>query len=247
MSNVFIGTSGYSYLHWSNGFFYPKNLSQRKWLEYYAQHFDTVELNVTFYRLLKKSIFEGWHKRIPSNFTFAVKGSRFITHIKKLKDCEDSLNLFFESASGLREKLGIVLWQLPPSLHVDAEKLKGFCELLKQNEMAKTTRHAFEFRHTSWFCDEIYEVLRNYNFSLCIAHSNRWPYEEVVTANYVYLRFHGGEILYGSNYSDEELKNWASKAKKWLREGRDIYVYFNNDVCGYAVFNALKLKELIVS
>jgi uncharacterized protein YecE (DUF72 family) len=155
------------------------------------------------------------------------------------------LKLFFENASALEKKLGIVLWQLPPNLHVNREKLEGFCELLAQNKIAKNTRHAFEFRHKTWFCKEIYEILRKYKFSLCVAHSNRWPYEEVGTADYVYLRFHGGEILYGSNYSDEELEGWAEKAKDWLSEGRDIYAYFNNDAYGYAVYNALKFRELL--
>ncbi len=245
MPKVLVGTSGYNYQHWWDGVFYPSDIPQRKWLEYYAQHLDSVELNVSFYRLPKKSVFEGWHRRTPENFIFAVKGSRFITHVKKLNDCEEPLKLFFENASGLGEKLGIVLWQLPPGLHVNEKRLEEFCGLLAQNEFSRNTRHAFEFRHKSWFCDKVYEILRRYKFSLCVAHSNRWPYEKVVTADYVYLRFHGGEILYGSNYSDEELEGWAEKAKDWLSEGRDIYAYFNNDAYGYAVYNALKFGELL--
>ncbi|MDI6689116.1 MAG: DUF72 domain-containing protein [Actinomycetota bacterium] len=245
MTKVFVGTSGYNYLHWWNGVFYPPDVPQRKWLEFYAQHFDTVELNVSFYRLPKRKVFEGWRNRTPNNFIFAVKGSRFITHVKKLAGCEDPLKLFFDNASGLKEKLGIVLWQLPPGLHMNEERLEEFCGLLAQNEIARNTRHAFEFRHKSWFCDEIYELLSKYNFSLCVAHSNRWPFVEISTADFVYLRFHGGEILYGSNYSDGELKGWSSEAKKWLHEGRDIYAYFNNDAYGFAVYNALKLRELI--
>ncbi|MEW6188968.1 MAG: DUF72 domain-containing protein [Actinomycetota bacterium] len=245
MARVFVGTSGYNYLHWWNGVFYPPDVPPRRWLEFYAQHFDTVELNVSFYRLPRRNVFEGWRNRTPNNFIFAVKGSRFITHVKKLAGCEDPLKLFFDNASGLKEKLGIVLWQLPPGLHMDRKRLEKFCELLAQNEIARNTRHAFEFRHKSWFCDEIYELLSKYNFSLCVAHSNRWPFVEISTADFVYLRFHGGEILYGSNYSDDELKDWSSKAKKWLDEGRYIYAYFNNDAYGFAIYNALKLRELI--
>lgn len=243
---VLIGTSGYSYLHWWNGVFYPLDVPQRRWLEFYAQSFDTVELNVSFYRLPKREAFESWHDRTPENFVFAIKGSRFITHVKKLKNCQEPLALFFDHADGLKEKLKVVLWQLPARLHVDTERLKDFCNMLKESETPPNTRHAFEFRHESWFDDSVYDILKKYNFSLCVAHSNRWPCEEVTTTDLVYLRFHGGEILYGSNYAEEELQEWAGKARKWLEEGRDIYAYFNNDAYGYAVFNAGRFRELIV-
>ncbi|MCK4416678.1 MAG: DUF72 domain-containing protein [Candidatus Latescibacteria bacterium] len=244
-SKIFVGTSGYSYLHWWDGVFYPQDIPQRKWLEFYVQSFDSVELNVSFYRLPKKATFEGWHKRTPQDFVFAVKGSRFITHVKKLKDCEEPLKLFLENASGLREKLGVILWQLPPGLHLDQERLGDFCELLSQNDISKSIPQAFEFRHQSWFCQRIYDLLREHNLSLCIGHSQRWPYEEVVTADVVYLRFHGGAMLYGSNYSDGELEEWFSKARRWLNEGRSIYAYFNNDAHGFAVQNALTFRRLL--
>ncbi len=247
MPEIYIGTSGFNYKHWSNGVFYPEDIPQRKWLEYYVEHFNTVELNVSFYRLPKKSVFEGWRERTPEDFVFAIKGSRFITHIKKLKDCEAPIELFFNNARGLKEKLGVVLWQLPPNLHADVEKLEKFCGLLKKNRVAKGTKQVFEFRHDSWFCEKIYGVLRRHNFSLCIAHSRRWPYKEVATADYVYVRFHGGDVLYGSNYSDEELKTWASKIRRWSNEASGVFIYFNNDACGYAVHNAKKLRELLKS
>ncbi|HDP69753.1 MAG TPA: DUF72 domain-containing protein [Actinobacteria bacterium] len=245
MSKIYVGTSGFNYKHWSDGVFYPKGVSQRKWLEYYAEYFNTVELNVSFHRLPKESVFEGWYKRTPENFIFVSKGSRFITHVKKLANCDDSIELFFNNAKGLKEKLEVVLWQFPPNFHINVERLQKFCELLIKNEVAKSARHAFEFRHESWFCDEIYEILKKHNFSLCIAHSKRWSFEQITTASYVYMRFHGGEVLYGSDYSNEELKDWATRAKKWLSENRDIYAYFNNDAYGYAVYNAKKFKELI--
>jgi len=241
----FIGTSGYDYRHWWDGVFYPREIPQKKWLQFYSKKFNSVELNVSFYRLPTKQTFESWYERTPGDFVFSVKGSRFITHVKKLTNCEEPLNLFFENARDLKEKLGVVLWQLPPNLHFNSDKLATFCRLLMQNETAREHRHAFEFRHQSWFCDEVYELLRRFNFSLCIAHSARWPYDEIVTADYVYLRFHGGEMLYGSNYSEEELANWASRAKVWLSEGKDIYAYFNNDAYGYAVVNALRFRELL--
>jgi len=242
---TFIGTSGYNYSHWSDGVFYPRGLPERKWLEHYTRFFNTVELNVSFYRLPQKSVFEGWRKRTPENFKFVVKGSRFITHVKKLKDCEEPLKLFFNNVEGLKEKLGVVLWQLPPNLHVDREKLKAFCKIIHQLRVSRSTRHSFEFRHPSWFCEDIYAILRKYGFSLCIAHSQEWPCEELATADFIYFRFHGGEILYGSNYSEKELREWASKAKYWMKKRKDIYAYFNNDAQGFAVKNALRFKELL--
>jgi uncharacterized protein YecE (DUF72 family) len=243
--NIFIGTSGYNYPHWSNGVFYPPGLPERKWLEHYTRFFNTVELNVSFYRLPRKSVFEAWRKRTPENFIFVVKGSRFITHVKKLKDCEEPLKLFFNNVEGLKEKLGAVLWQLPPNLHVDEEKLKTFCKTIHQLRVSRFIRHSFEFRHPSWFCEEIYTILKKYGFSLCIAHSRDWPYKEIATSDFVYFRFHGGEILYASNYSEEELREWAGKAKYWMKKRKDIYAYFNNDAYGFAIKNALRFKELL--
>jgi uncharacterized protein YecE (DUF72 family) len=242
---TFVGTSGYNYPHWSDGVFYPRGLPERKWLEYYMSFFNTVELNVSFYRLPKKSVFEGWRKRTPENFRFVVKGSRFITHIKKLKDCEEPLKIFFNNVEGLKKKLGAVLWQLPPNLHANREKLEAFCKIIHGLRVSGSTRHSFEFRHSSWFCEEIYAILRKYGFSLCIAHSKDWPCEELATSDFIYFRFHGGEILYGSNYSEEELREWASKAKHWMEKRKDIYAYFNNDAHGFAVKNALRFKELL--
>lgn len=242
---TFIGTSGYSYSHWRNGVFYPPRLPQRNWLEHYAQSFNTVELNVTFYRLPKKETFEGWYKRTPDNFAFVAKGSRFITHMKRLKSCDEPLKLYFENASGLKRKLEMILWQLPPGLRFDEQRLNEFCKLLTTTDIARNIRHTFEFRHKSWFCNETYDLLKKYNFALCFAHSPNWPWVETSTANFIYLRFHGGQDLYGSNYSDTELYNWATKAKIWLDEGKDVYAYFNNDAHGFAVKNALKFKEYI--
>ncbi len=189
---VFIGTSGYSYAHWGNNVFYPEKLAQGKWLEYYCQFFNTVELNVTFYRLPQKTAFKSWRKRAPEDFKFAVKGSRFITHIKKLLNAEEALEHFFEYARELKERLAVVLWQFPPGMKANLARLREFCTLLSKTPV----RQVFEFRHPSWFNQDMYEILKRYNFSLCLAHSGRWPLEEVITSNFVYLRFHGGESLY---------------------------------------------------
>ncbi len=254
MSKIYIGTSGYSYQHWKK-IFYPEDVKQNKWLEYYAQHFNTVELNVTFYRLPGEKVFSGWYNRVPKDFLFVVKGSRFITHIKKLNNCQEPLDLLMQRVKLLKEKLGVILWQLPPSLRlaigdkdsgIRIEKFEGFLKLLISYHLSHIPRFSFEFRHQSWFCKEVYDLLKKYNIALCIADSPRWPLSEETTADFVYLRFHGGKELYGSNYSDKELASWAEKIKKW-KKSKDIYAYFNNDAYGYAVENAKTLKKLTQS
>jgi uncharacterized protein YecE (DUF72 family) len=243
MSKILIGTSGYNYVHWSDGVFYPQGLIQGKYLEYYCRFFNSVELNVSFYRLPSEKAFKGWYKRTPKNFLFAVKGSRFITHIKRLKDCKDSIRIFFKNVSNLKEKLACILWQLPPGLKKDNKRLEDFLKILKKIKIK--VRHSFEFRHQSWFDKETYNLLKDYQISLCIAHSDRWPLVKEVTSNFLYLRFHGETILYGAEYSEGQLKEWAKFAKSYLNKGFDILAYFNNDAYGFAVKNALRLKELI--
>lgn len=242
---AYIGTSGYTYEHWGNGVFYPADLPQKGWLEYYARHFSSVELNVTFYRLPDRSVFRAWARRTPQRFAFVVKGSRYITHVKRLRECREPLGRFMRNAAGLGDKLRLVLWQLPPQMKADAERLAGFCALLARSAYARRLRHAFEFRHASWFDAGIYEALRAGNHALCIAHSPGWPMAQELTADFVYLRFHGGEQLYGSEYSDDELREWAAAAAEWMRRGRDVYAYFNNDARGFAVRNARRLRDLI--
>jgi uncharacterized protein YecE (DUF72 family) len=236
---IYIGTSGWLYDHW-RGIFYPEEVSKTRWFDYYAEHFDTVELNVSFYRLPKKETFIGWWEKSPKNFLFAVKASRFITHVKRLKDCREPWKLFISHAKGLKEKLGPVLFQLPPNLKVNLDRLESFLKIISKYKVRK----AFEFRDESWFCDEVYSLLSKYKTALVLADSPRYPLVEKVTADFVYIRFHGGKILYGSNYSKKELKKWANKIKKWSKKGLDVYAYFNNDAHGYAVDNAMTLKAL---
>ncbi|MCM8778258.1 MAG: DUF72 domain-containing protein [Candidatus Omnitrophica bacterium] len=221
--------------------FYPKELRENKWLEYYCKFFNTVELNVTFYRLPPKNVFKNWYKRVPEEFLFVAKGSRYITHVKKLKDTKDALIKLFDLLEELKEKLGVVLWQFPPGMKVELKRMEEFFKQISKYKV----RQAFEFRHPSWFREEIYNLLKEYNFSLCLAHSPYWPLVEVITSDFVYLRFHGGTSLYGSNYSEKELQTWAEKAKIWLGKGLDFYAYFNNDAYGYAVKNALRLREIL--
>jgi uncharacterized protein YecE (DUF72 family) len=242
---IHIGTSGYNYPHWWNGTFYPAHLPQRKWLEFYADYFDTVELNVSFYRLPTKEVFQGWYKRTPKRFSFGLKGSRFITHLKRLKECREPLSLLIDRASPLKEKLGAVLWQLPPRFRFQKDRLEEFCVLLSTLPRSKSLRHAFEFRDESWFCREALQLLEEFDFALCIAHGSGLPYFEAVTSGFIYLRLHGGETLYGSDYSDRELTQWAEKILGWEKKGKTVFVYFNNDAYGFAVKNALLLKKML--
>lgn len=239
---ILIGTSGYNYGHWK-GIFYPNDLKPNKWLEFYCQQFNTVELNVTFYRLPQKKAFQSWHQRTPKDFAFVIKGSRYITHIKRLHACSQPLKLFFQNAAPLKEKLFCVLWQLPPSLKFDLKRLEKFVAILKKKY--SLCKHSFEFRHQSWFNSQTYEVLGDNNMNLCIAHSPNFPVYEVPISNFLYFRFHGGQQLYSSNYTDSELKNWAQKAKKSSRGKSIIFAFFNNDAQGFAIKNALRFKELL--
>ncbi len=249
---IFIGTSGYSYMHWMDKDpplketgefrFYPKNIPQREWLEYYAQYFNSVELNVTFYRLPKESVFDGWHKRAPDNFRFVIKGSRFITHIKRLKDAEEPLERFMKRAVRLKDKLKCVLWQMPPNLSYNPKRIKNFISLLKNQPQCL---HSFEFRNESWFNEELYGILKENNINLCIADSPSYPYKEVFTSDFLYLRFHGGRRLYGSKYSPEELKQWVDKASVWMKDKNIMFAFFNNDAHGFAVENALYFQKLV--
>jgi uncharacterized protein YecE (DUF72 family) len=243
MGRLFIGTSGYSYQHWK-GVFYPRDLSQARWLEFYCEHFDTVELNVTFYRLPNQQTFAGWYQRTPPDFCFAAKGSRFITHIKKLKDCGQPLHLFKENASALGEKLACILWQLPPHLPYNDERLEAFCRLLADEYSEK--RHAFEFRHESWFQKECYDILSAHGLALCIPVAPGYPRKEQMTASFSYIRFHSSETGSNSSYTDKELQQWAGKIKQWLKQ-RDVYCYFNNDAQAFAIANAKKIRDYLIA
>lgn len=240
--NIYIGTSGYSYPHWKK-VFYPEDLKQSEWFDFYLKEFNTVEINVTFYRLPPKDMFNRWYPKTPKNFVFALKGSRFITHVKRLKNTTEPLKLFFERTSILKEKLGVVLWQLPPKMKRDTGRLQNFCIELKKLKLK--TRYAFEFRDESWLDKETYELLKEHNAAFVISHSSEFPYAEGVTADFVYLRLHGGQFLYGSNYTKTDLKIWARKIREWQNKGLDVFVYFNNDAYGFAVRNAIELRELL--
>ena len=236
----FIGTSGFTYNHW-RGIFYPEKLPQKKWLEHYAWHFDTVEINSSFYHLPRPSTCESWRKRVPESFIFTMKASRFITHIKKLKEIDEPVKNFFEVIRPLEEKLGPILFQLPPGMKKDLGLLKGFIEKLPEG-----FRYLFEFRNNSWYDDDLFSLLDDKGVSFCIHDFPERASPSVVTGNFVYLRFHGARQAYSSCYNDDELGTWAEKMKDYLKTGRDVYAYFNNDIMGYAVQNAKMLKQFLL-
>ena len=234
-----IGTSGWHYDHWA-GPFYPADLPKDKWLEYYAQHFDTVELNNTFYHLPKEKSLKRWHKLAPKNFLYAVKASRYITHIKKIKDVSEELTRFLDLAVLLGRKLGPILYQLPPSLHKDIARLESFIEILPKNKIA-----VFEFRHESWYCEDTYKMMRKFNVGFCIHDLSGNESPRIITGDVIYIRFHGTTGRYSGCYSKSMLANWAKWLKDHAKDVRSIYVYFNNDEAAYAIQNAKELKKLL--
>lgn len=237
MMHTFIGTSGWNYDHW-RGPFYPQGYPKAKWLDYYIKVFETVEVNATFYRQLRADTFDKWRIVTPEDFVFSIKANRYITHIKRLKEIDDTLAILFSSAHLLQRKLGPVLFQLPPSLTFDASLLEDFLSLLPAGH-----RYTIEARHKSWVSDNTLSALAGHNIAWCIADTaGRYPYLEAVTADFVYLRLHGSKKLYASEYTAHELNQWADKIRTW---GHDAYVYFDNDYMGYAPKNALELKKLL--
>lgn len=243
MKSLYIGTSGFSYSIWKAKF-YPADLPAARQLEFYAQHFNSIEINSSFYHLPRKTTYECWFLKTPASFRFVIKGSRYITQFLSLKNTEESVEKFFEPASALKNKLEMVLWQLPPQLHADADRLKAFITVLHKNKAAKTKRHAFEFRHASWFDESIYSILKKNNYGFVIADSMKWPSAAAITADFIYLRFHGAPLLFYSDYPDNVLKQWAERAKKWSR-GRDVFAFFNNTAEIYAINNAITLRGLL--
>jgi uncharacterized protein YecE (DUF72 family) len=234
---IYIGTSGWIYDHWSE-VFYPKDCPKTKWLEFYAKHYGTVELNASFYRLPKPQTFENWRTRTPDTFLWAVKANRYITHIKRIKDVEEPLGRFYSSVELLKEKLGPLLFQLPPNLSFDEAVLSNFCQHLKGDHL-----YTLEVRHPSWAQKRVVEILKDNNIALCISDTaGRYPYIEEDTATFFYVRLHGSRKLYGSEYSEKELRTFARKIRDW---SKDTYLYFDNDYRGYAIKNAKRLREIL--
>ncbi|HET7434060.1 MAG TPA: DUF72 domain-containing protein [Thermoanaerobaculia bacterium] len=240
MAEIHIGTSGYHYKHWV-GRYYPADIKPAQMLAHYLRDFDTVELNNTFYHLPKEESFDTWRKSTPQNFLFAVKGSRFITHMIKLKDPLRGLNNFMPRAERLRQKLGPVLWQLPPGWNLNYERLEEFLQALPRGH-----RYTFELRNQSWMTDEVYALLRKYNAAFCIYELAGYMSPIEITADWTYIRLHGPtQFKYQGSYTDDQLAEWADRIKTWSRKLKAIYVYFDNDDSAFAVYNALTLKRML--
>jgi uncharacterized protein YecE (DUF72 family) len=281
-----IGISGWIYPPWRRGAFYPKDLPQKRELEYASRQVNSIEINGTFYSLQRPQSFRAWREAAPADFVFAVKGGRFITHLKRLKDVETPLANFF--ASGvllLGEKLGPILWQLPPSFRYDRERLDAFFRLLPRDsataaalarqhdvrldgrawtrtDRRRPLRHAIEVRHRSFENGEFIDLLREHDIALVVADTaGKWPHLEDTTSDFVYVRLHGDEELYVSGYTAAALDEWERKIRAWRRGGtpararlagtrtatrkggRDVFVYFDNDVKVRAPFDAMALAE----
>lgn len=236
-----IGTSGWHYQHWV-GEFYPAGLRPQEMFSWYAREFHTVEINNTFYRLPEEKTFIQWRQMAPPEFVFALKASRYLTHLKKLKDPSAPLDLFFSRAHHLGPHLGPVLVQLPPGWKLNLERLAEFLECLP-----KRVRFAIEFRDLSWYRDEVYRLLGARNVSLCMHdwRNQNWPRE--LTADFAYLRFHGMDGRYGGSYPDRALRSWAGLIADWMGGLRQVFVYFNNDIGGHAIRNARSLRAMLMS
>jgi uncharacterized protein YecE (DUF72 family) len=237
---VRVGCSGWNYAHWRE-LVYPKGLPARRWLAHYAELFDTVEVNNTFYRLPRRESVAAWVAETPPGFLFAVKASRYLTHMKRLTDLGRGTDRFYERIDPLvrSPKMGPVLWQLPENFHRDDERLASALAGLPPG------RHCFEFRHPSWFREEVYALLHEHGAALVIGDHPERPFQTYeLTADWTFIRFHYGSRGRGGNYSERELEEWARRIESW-RESADVYAYFNNDWNAYAVRNALLLRRMI--
>ena len=238
-AEIRIGTSGWHYRHWL-GTFYPAGLKSTEMFAYYRRFFDTVELNNSFYRLPTPEAFRAWRDSAPAGFSFAVKGSRFLTHNKKLKEPEQALQNLLPRAEILGEKLGPILFQLPPRWKVNVERLEYFLQALPRCQ-----RYAFEFREATWHVQSVYDTLRRHNAAYCIHELAGFHTPIVLTADFTYVRLHGPGGKYQGCYSEEKMRQWAAQIKHWRSQLRAVYVYFDNDDSGYAPRNALALKKLV--
>ena len=239
LAEVWVGTSGYVYRHWRKGVFYPVGHPTREELGYFASRFRTVELNNPFYRLPTAEMFQRWRDSTPPEFRFAVKASRYITHLKRLRNVGEELALFLNRAQHLGPKLGPILFQLPPTHQLEPGRLDDFLTLLP-----KAQRWVVEFRHPSWHTTEAYRLLTDHGVALCIPVGGGLAPDRVTTAPFTYIRMHRGQESEGG-FGDTELVSWAGQIRALRRAGKEVYVYFNNDWGGYATRDAIKLRELL--
>jgi len=239
MLKYYVGCSGWYYEHWCDTY-YPRGLARTKWLHHYSRDFPTVEINNSFYRLPSEKSFANWKDSVPDDFVFSVKASRYVTHIKRLRDSASAVNTFVSRAHFLGNKLGPLLYQLPPNMKRDDGILEDFLAALPHGYY-----HVLEFRHRSWFDDAVFYLLRRYNVGVCVFDMPGFISPLVTTSNLAYIRFHGSARLYSSYYSEEELSQWATDIILLGKQVEVVYIYFNNDVEAFAVRNALTLRRLL--
>jgi uncharacterized protein YecE (DUF72 family) len=237
--NIRIGTSGWHYPHW-RGPFYPADLPAGQMLEFYVRHFSSVEVNNSFYRLPTSAALQSWRNTTPNDFCFAVKASRFLTHMKKLKDPETGLAKFLARVEQLGERLGPVLFQLPPRWRCNLERLACFLAALPEGRS-----YSFELRDPSWHVPNVYCLLGHHNVAFCIYELSGFQSPLQITADFVYVRLHGPEGAYQGSYSTASLEAWARRLREWGSGLKGVYVYFDNDQAGFAARNALELKRLL--
>lgn len=240
-AKLHLGTSGWSYPDWKK-VFYPKEVKSTDWLKYYSSEFPTVEINNTFYHMPTPSVVEKWAETVPEGFLFSVKASRYITHLKRLKDCEESVAYLLKTVSGFKDKQGPILFQLPPSFPANKERLETFISYLDPHYL-----YVFEFRHESWFTDEYYNILTKHKIGLCLTDLNGKETPEVVTAPFTYLRLHGPHKAYVGSYGPEKLQFLKGKVDRWLQDNTSVFCYFDNDAKGDAVKDATTLKNYFSS
>jgi uncharacterized protein YecE (DUF72 family) len=241
-----IGCSGWNYKSW-RGTFYPRDLPARKWLDYYAAQFDTVEVNNTFYRLPERSTFVQWAEQVPRGFLVTVKASRYLTHMKRLRDAEEPIERLFSRASGLGTHLGPMLYQLPGRFTCDLPRLETFLSQLPRTLDGRRLLHVMEFRDPSWYIDETFAVLRKQRVALCLHDKAGSAIDAPVDGPFVYVRFHGTSGHYHGSYSTDQLAAWAERLAEQVRAGRRVFAYFNNDPDATAVRNALVLREQLAA
>jgi uncharacterized protein YecE (DUF72 family) len=234
-----VGTSGWNYDHWQ-GPFYPQDKTQDEWLAYYSQRFNTVEINNSFYNLPDEDSIQNWRGTVKGDFVFSIKASRYLTHMKKLKEAPESRDQFLSRADLLQDRRGPILFQLPPNWNANPDRLEQFVEGL-----GGSRRYVFEFRDTSWFTPEIYDVLRNARCAFCIYELGDTTSPDIVTADFAYIRLHGPGSAYEGSYDDGTLKDWAQRIREWDEDGLDVYCYFDNDQNGYAPANARTLSDFL--
>jgi uncharacterized protein YecE (DUF72 family) len=237
-ASVRIGTSGWEYRHWE-GRFYPRGLARDRWLEYYASQFDTVELNNSFYRLPDGEQFARWARRVPADFCFAVKASRYLTHVKRLRDPKEPIERFWSRARHLGSKLGPVLYQLPPRWKPDLDRLAAFLDRVPNEPQA------VEFRDSRWYGERTFRLLKDSSAALCLHDMTGSATEPRPVGRFVYVRFHGAGAKYGGSYTPQRLSAWADRVAGWAGDGLPVWIFFNNDAAGHAVRDAIRLRDLL--